>query len=172
MQQVGVERNGAGIVKPGPGIGLLRVSGIALADPEAWSRRLLTMEGTPITLSINVVADLLFILIHGARDTEFGVLNGFVKFDGPALAGSPIYKSYVPANLDVNRSRIRLGAHRGDQMALGEQLASHAVQVLEDRGTRRARVETVRDGIPRQWDFVPVALVVKMKQELLRHLGA
>lgn len=57
-------------------------------------------------------------------------------------------------------------------MAFGQELLAKPVHMLQDCGARRAGVESMSNGIPRDIDLVTSAFIVKMEKKLLCHARA
>lgn len=81
----------------------------------------------------------------------------------------PHVSSYIGVNTGIGTGLL---ADWRNKVSFSYQLFSNAVQMLNDSGTGRARVEAMGDCIPGQGDAVSSTFVVKMEKELFCHTRA
>lgn len=110
--------------------------------------------------------------VKSIREIEAPVIMLLRK---PDRSGSKFVFTFIVLSDEASDVRIdgttdsRTLEHRGNEMTLGGELASKTAKMLGHSGTSGAGMQAMRNAVPRQFNLVTRALILQMKQKLLRH---
>lgn len=128
----------------------------------------------PLILILSIVLVSL-LEVEDAREVEAAVLDLLVEADGTSSV--EVIAIHVLTDETANLSRGSLAVARTlgngrNEVALADELLAEAVEVLHDGRSRRARVEAMSNGVPRETNLVASTLILDVEEELLRHARA
>jgi hypothetical protein len=110
--------------------------------------------------------------VEDAGQVELAVLKMLAKADRASGDGALIILVLANETADLRVNSLAMAGTLGQRrhkMTLSDELPSETVQVLLNSCSRRARMQAMSNGIPRNGNLVASTLILQVEEKLLRH---